>query len=216
MKRLVLAVMAALMMLALAAPVMAAGPNYVTLRGGLGWADDVDRTVGPWKNELSYKDYWELDVAYGRYFCDYFRLEGEIGYAKLKVDDLTGTNSALSASGEDEHWKFMVNAIVDWKNSTPFTPYIGAGIGAAYVYQDLDITTPSGRKVSADDRTWDFAYQFLAGASWAINADWTLDLMYRYYSINDRTHDLEGGNYETSDIDPHHIQTVLLGLRYNF
>lgn len=206
----------ALLALAVAAPVLAAGPNYVTLRGGMGWANDVDRTVGPWKNELSYKDYWELDVAYGRHICDYFRLEGEIGYAKIKVDDVTGQNPAVNGSGEDQHWKFMVNAILDWKNSTAFTPYIGAGIGMAYVHQDLDWTTPSGRRISADDKTWDFAYQFLAGASWAINADWALDLMYRYYSVNDRTHDLENSNYETSDVDPHHIHTILFGVRFNF
>ena len=66
----------------------------------------------------------------------------------------------------------MVNGFYDVENKTPFTPYIGGGIGFANV--DLD---------SEDDRV--FAYQLGIGVGYAIDEVITLDLGYRYFATSD-------------------------------
>lgn len=217
MKRKMLSCLLLALLLAVAAPPVLAAGHYVSLRGGLGWSDDVDRAFGSDKSSLSYKDPWEMDLAVGHRF-DFLRLEGELGYMKTSVDELTNSGGAkVPVSGEDKHLKLMINCLLDWRNRTPFTPFVGGGVGAAYVHQDVDmVTVRGGKRISIDDKTWDFAYQLMAGVNWAVNADWSVDLMYRFYGVSDRTHDLTGGDNTSVEIDPHHTHWVLLGVRYAF
>jgi opacity protein-like surface antigen len=214
-------IVAALLCLGWAAPppTLAAGDNYLVLRGGPGWSDDVTRQ-GNLSPVVNFKDIWDLGVAYGRKF-NWLRLEGEFSYIHAKVDDVSRTDGvSLNGSGQERHYVFMVNAFADWHNQSAFTPFVGVGAGAAYINHDLSFFRPRrSNTITSDDHAWSFAYQFMAGASWDINPSWSLELMYRYYGLTHRSYSQVGSavnNVTSVELDPQQIHFVLVGVRFSF
>jgi len=98
----------------------------------------------------------------------------------------------------------FVNAYFDIYNSSPVTPYLGAGLGLAVVsveYEVPGVFTYSETKAN-------FAWNIGAGAAWKISDSAALDLGYRYADF---------GNVGRADIDADvTAHEVLLGLRYTF
>lgn len=90
----------------------------------------------------------------------------------------------------------MVNAFLDFPTDTAFTPYIGAGIGTAYV--DTEVTSQrdmllggieghggqylyqAHHRYKGSDSSWNFAWQASAGFSYQVADNMALDLSYRY------------------------------------
>lgn len=112
----------------------------------------------------------------------------------------------------------LANAYVDLGTWHRVTPYVGAGIGGAYVdWDDLSNTIiGGGTTVHAGASGWRFAYALMAGASYCINDHFDADVGYRYSHI-------EGGRmFEFAptvgpgfdrDITTHEVRA---GLRYKF
>ena len=59
----------------------------------------------------------------------------------------------------------FANAFWDFHNDSPFTPYIGAGIGLAINYTGYEITLKNGDTYSMDDRFTNLAWNVGAGFS---------------------------------------------------
>lgn len=194
--------------------------NYVVVRGGPGWADTSTRSPGgKGSSEIHFKSEYGINIAYGHRFFDWLRLEGELGYLDLKLDGHTQnlTGQKMDMSGHDEHFTTMLNVYADWHNSTAFTPFVGAGLGLAQVRLDMKFTRSNSEIAETDDKTTVFAYQFMGGVSWAIHQAWELELSYRYYATNDRTHDNHSAaNYPEVDIEGTKCSSVYLGMRFNF
>jgi opacity protein-like surface antigen len=127
------------------------GP-YVTLQGG--WNNMED------DSGISAKDGWLAGIAAGGK-TDWARAELEATYRKNEISGGTADSVAL-----------MGNAYWDIETNTRVTPYIGAGIGTAYV----DVDTAGG------GNGWEFAYQGMAGANVALTPQWAIGAEYRYYS----------------------------------
>lgn len=213
----VLAALCAALML-LPAMAMAENPNYVTIRGGAGWAMDNDRKTGPYTATIEYETPWSLGAAYGRRVLPWLRLEGEFTYLDVKVDKMKGNaGQDMNASGRDRLYNFMINGFADFKNSSAFTPYVGAGLGAVYAHHDVTFDPrPGGGYVDSDHHTWVFGYQLMAGVGWQFAPNMTLDLMYRFLGIQDRDHDQDGRNYDQTNVDASQLHLILVGLRYDF
>ena len=97
----------------------------MVLRGGHGWSKDVTRQ-GALSPDVSFKDIWDLGVAYRKF--GWLRLEGEFSYIHANIDDVVrGDGASLNGSGQDRHYVLMVNAFADWHNTSPFTPFAGLG-----------------------------------------------------------------------------------------
>jgi OOP family OmpA-OmpF porin len=206
-------------MLFLPAMASAGGPNYITIRGGAGWAMDVDRTAGPYTATIEYETPWSLGAAYGRRVLPWLRLEGEFSLVELKVDKITGNRGQdTNASGRDRFYNFMINGIADFKNSTAFTPFVGAGAGAVYAHHDVSFSPVAGRPAyESDHHQWVFGYQLMAGVGWEFVPGMSLDLMYRFLGIQDRDHDQSNSrNYDQINVDASQIHLILLGLRIAF
>jgi len=62
-----------------------------------------------------------------------------------------------------------------------------------------------------DDNDWRFAMQGGAGITYALSADFTLDLGYRYYATADPKFITEMGNEFFADVQSH---TVLISLKF--
>jgi opacity protein-like surface antigen len=81
---------------------------------------------------------------------------------------------------------YMLNAYYDFKNSSAFTPFIGAGIGFADVKNTKDN---------------EFAFSLNAGGKYHINDNLYLGAKGSYIRVNGPTIQVDGGDYGLEDVD---------------
>lgn len=239
-------------------PVPVVGASGFYLRGDIGysvWKDpdiefqnDVAGFASPFDNE-------HADNA--------FLIGGGIGYKFKKYlrTDLTfdiRTNKDIGATiecgacvafpsigartlGQDttlDLYTFFANAYIDIGNYNGFTPYIGGGVGVAYLDYgtlissnnptagnapgatpaDLTAANPSGiaNQLFEGENDFRFAWNVQAGMSYDINDNLALDGSYRYVRINGGpiAGDIAGvGSVDSDDLDGHEFR---IGLRYTF
>jgi len=158
--------------------------------------------------DLEFDPGWNFAAAVG-YKVGMLRMEGEIGYQINDADEFSGGvlgPLSVSAGGDTDIWRFMVNGYFDFDTGTAWIPYICAGIGFASVsMNDLSVL---GILIGSDDDTV-LAYQVGAGLGYAVNATTTVFVDYRYFA----TEDPEFSYRQEAEIDSHNIS---LGLRYSF
>ncbi len=102
---------------------------------------------------------------------------------------------------------YFVNAYYDFYNSTPFIPYVGAGVGAASVSQEFKI---NGQSVEQDETVAAFNAGF--GVAWLIKGGFTADFGYKYIYPGEVKSSVAGFS-STAQPQGHE---VLFGLRYTF
>ena len=79
----------------------------------------------------------------------------------------------------------LANAYADLGTWHGFTPYVGAGIGGAYVKWDNLRNTVGGiTTVHEGAKNWRFAYAAMAGTSYCLTDRLKLDVGYRYARVN--------------------------------
>jgi len=117
----------------------------------------------------------------------------------------------------------MANAYVDLGTYHGITPYVGAGIGGAYVkWDDLNNTIGDDSWTHKGAKEWRFAWSLMAGASYCLTQNLQLDAGYRFTRI-------EGGRMfeefgpDGASIgagpgfdDGFNIHQARAGLRYSF
>ncbi|WP_319950650.1 outer membrane protein [Sphingomonas arvum] len=164
-----------------AAPLAAAGPADASFGNAL---------------ELDYRRGIDLDAVVG-YDFGLFRLEGEIGQKRAKLDDfgidaafVSALNLALNRpsaapdpgapgiaplvasdftlDGRARILTGMVNGMVDFGNDDGLSFYAGGGVGRARV-----------KFAGTKDNAW--AYQLIAGARYALSSNIDFGLKYRYF-----------------------------------
>lgn len=114
----------------------------------------------------------------------------------LDAGALTGSPDTLGVTvadvvadgrGDIKTTAVFLNGYYDFTNGSPFTPYLGAGIG----YAKTDVTfSPSGVGIINDDDSG-FAYQLMAGASYAFDERWAVFGQYTYRSVEDGKYDVD-------------------------
>ncbi len=136
-----------------------------------------------------------------------FRVEGEIGYRESGID---GSDSN-GASGKFSALDGMANGLYDFNLGWPVVPYLGLGAGVANV-KAHSVTIP-GSTATIDDSDFTFAYQGLAGVSYAITQALKVDVGYRYFATLDPI-------FKASDNARVHSKyrdnTLLVSLRWEF
>ncbi|NHK28210.1 porin family protein [Parvularcula flava] len=182
-------------------------PFFITGTGtALDGASLPEGTEVGW--ETDFDDGYTFGAAVGK---DYgmFRLEAELAYAKNDVEAhrmveaagmnimpvdaavlIQGQTSPLGASvgqivadgqGDISTTYILANAYLDFENNTRLTPYVGAGLGTAFV--DVDYS-PSGVAIASDSGNV-FAYQFIGGLDFALNDTSSLLTNVRYRGTGD-------------------------------
>ncbi len=193
----------------LSASVLAAAPFAASAQVAPGWYLGVagggnllrDGDVGNAGRAEYDKKGWAALGAVGYQFGD-FRLEVEPGYRSNEVDSI---RNAATASGSVSSMSGMLNIYHDFLPETAFNPYLGVGAGAARV--KADGITRNGVTV-ADGTDTTFAYQGIAGATWAFTRDIAVDAAYRYFDAQD-------AKISGSDL-AYKNHTVTLGLVFRF
>lgn len=131
------------------------------------------------------------------------------------VDDILYTSIDKSSVST---FLLLANAYVDIGTWHGITPYVGAGIGGAWVnWDDLNNTLDDGSYFKhKGSSNWRFAYAFMAGASYCLTKNLKFDAGYRFSHINGgRMFDFAGGAGPGYD-DGFNTHEVRGGLRYQF
>ena len=192
---------------------------YVSAFGGASFARDADLMVsvpGPFSitGEMQFDTGWLAGIAAGRSW-NWAAIEGEFSFTENGLDreTLTGIGT-LGLDGQMRTYAFMVNGYFRLSSQSHFTPYVGVGIGGALI----DVEALADGNVDwfrANDVQ--FAYQGIAGVSYAIGAKNSVGIEYRYFgtSTPSFTDDPSGGGAVTSQLE-HQNQNLLLRLTHTF
>lgn len=154
-----------------------------------------------------------------------FRLEYDIAYRKMPFSDVEITDlkvigvSIQGGEGNVISLSFMLNGWYDLIRIGRWAVYLGGGLGAGLtslkdVYIETAPVVPDPvvtKTLYVDDNDWRFAMQGGAGITYALSADFTLDLGYRYYASADPKFITEMGNEFFADVQSH---TVLISLKF--
>ena len=120
-----------------------------------------------------------------------------------------GSRERLKAAWQVQ--TFQINGYWDIDTGTAFTPYIGAGIGASYIYESLT-SGPSDARHHTEGSNWGLAWNVGAGVAWNFTDNMALDLQYRFAGFGESTLKHRGGdvnNYMTAN-------EFMAGLRFSF
>ncbi len=210
-RRLLLATLVSLAPLAAGAADSAADATvnrglYIGAGIGPNWTRDSDITGTGINVDADFGTGWAGALTLGHAYGNGLRGEIELGRRSNDLDSLSG---AASGTGDVTAWSGMLNLLYDFKTGTPFTPYLGAGIGAARV--SLDARPIGASRI--DDSDTAFAYQGIAGVGYRLNAATQAFLDYRYFAASDLGFSTAAGAAVDADYANH---TLMVGVRYHF
>ncbi len=201
-------------------------PNNTPLPAGtgVGWTTEFDTG-------------YTLSAALGRRFGNGLRGEVELAYQDNAVDTHNNVQAAgipldnedvgvlisgapqqgatvgevvANGRGSVDTTFLMVNLYYDFTQYGAFTPYIGGGFGLGFVNVEY---SPSSVGIVDDDDTV-FAYQVVAGASYAFNDRTALFAQYRYRATEDVGTEVD---LFPASLDVENRASVIeAGLRFNF
>lgn len=123
--------------------------------------------------------------------CSPMRVEAEVAYRCNGLDtgkyDFSQFDSSASVSASVDTLTCMANGYYDIKTGCRLTPYIGGGIGYARrsIKANASVEGETPLSVTARLHRDDFAYQGIAGVSYALCADVDVGVEYRYFNTLD-------------------------------
>ncbi len=211
-----------------AAPV---GNCYVRGDVGYSWALDPNATyvgnaVNPDVFNATMDNEWLFEAGVGCAAGYGFRGELVLGY-RAKRDfrgdvDIVINNVPVDPpiSTSIATYTAMLNVYYDFATYGAFTPYVGAGIGAAYhIMDDVIIDHPASPNPQFGDENLSLAWSLMAGVAYRLGARTTLDIGYRYINMG-KARSLHADSafawnprLEVDDIAEHEFK---IGLRYQF
>jgi opacity protein-like surface antigen len=154
------------------------------------------------------KELFGTHFAYG-VRAGYVRAEAEINNSRdIKRNWLTAKSDKGDAYPVS-HFRlykhsFMANAYFDYLTCTPWTPYVGAGIGLSHLKADFGEHAKSVNNL---------AWQVMAGVAYDVTSNWTLDAGYRYADLGRiRKNYVDTGVVKVKARD----HEIMFGARYNF
>jgi opacity protein-like surface antigen len=165
--------------------------GYISGNIGAVMVEDTDLSPG---GEVSFDTGYGVALAAGA-DTGPVRIEGEFSYRINDMDEFSGG----PVNGEIESMSLLGNVIFDIGTNSPFTPFIGAGMG----FSNVDMELEGG----SDDDTV-FAYQFIAGMGFKVSEVTSIDISYRYFATDDQ----EFGGIE-SEYATHNL---FAGVRFSF
>lgn len=194
---------------ALAAPQPERFPRwYLGLTGGLQFLQDSDLSNGTLEYNSGYEALGSIGYMpnWSSPILNNTRLEFEIGYRSAELDKATISGVSVNAGREAIVWSYMANAYYDFRNSSRWTPYVGVGGGGAQVF----LSKSSGLG-NTEDKDTSFAYQLMAGVSYAPTSipltEWSIG--YRYFGVDGA----DFGNIQLDDLNSHNVE---VGAKFRF
>lgn len=159
---------------------------------------------------------FDIGIGIGYQLNDYFRVDltaEHVFEADFTATSGCPTTCAAVDTSSFTTTKLLGNAYVDMGKFSGFTPYVGAGLGGAYVqWSDL-----VGAGNEPGNSEWRFAWALHAGVSYDIAESLKLDVGYSYSHIHGGTPFDSGGTTPNLFFDEGISSHVLrAGVRYTF
>ncbi len=144
------------------------------------------------------------------------RTEVEAGY-RFRFDfDSTDTVGPVSYKSNISTITVLYNIAYEYRNSTNFTPFIGASIGWARNTADTDRNLRgTTAQVNDENDTDNLAYGGFAGVNWAFAESWSTEFAYRYLQLGE----VSTGTFptgETITADEYSSHDFLITIKYHF
>ncbi|GGB32928.1 outer surface protein [Roseibium aquae] len=218
--------------------VPAAAPGGFYLRGDIGYkiyGDPSGSFNDPIVGDLRFQresvdDTWMVGLGVGYKFNSYLRTDLTVDYeAPAQVKGYApcfGCVGGFSTETADiDVWTVMLNGYLDIGTWNNITPYVGGGIGAAWVNTSGQTSVNPGvggtttTTYDGSNSEWNFAWALMAGASYAVTPNFAIDAGYRYKDLGEaktvRLHDVGTGStrIKYEDLTAHEFR---LGARYTF
>lgn len=114
-----------------------------------------------------------------------YRGKAEFAKGPSSVTWVDGSTRTASHSFEVTAHSLMANAFYDFNTATSFTPYVGAGLGGAYLKTDYRTSIINGgtASIGVSKSSWNFAWNAGGGVAYHINENAALDFGYRYVDL---------------------------------
>lgn len=150
------------------------------------------------------------NVGYG--WREGFRVEGEVMHSRSNVVRMLNAPANAPYDGQLNNTNLFANAYYDMNTNTRFTPYVGAGIGIAFVTADKIGVFSNGGFI--DGTETELAYQGIAGVSAKLDKNWSLTADYRYIRTAEPSfkNTLDTSRSATENTS----HNVIFGVRYTF
>jgi opacity protein-like surface antigen len=115
----------------------------------------------------------------------------------------------------------FANVYYDFHNSSAFTPYIGGGLGMAFISAKAKGSTAGESESFGSKRNSNFAWNIGAGAAYDITDNIALDLGYRFVGLGegkmkDAQDNSDPDGFVRSKTKNLYMHQVGLGLRFSF
>lgn len=110
----------------------------------------------------------------------------------------------------------LFNALLEWRNESDFTPFIGGSIGwARNISETTRVNIPGGTSTTQDNDEDNLAWGVMAGVDWEFIDHWSAGLAYRYLDLGE----FDSGSFSGGDsvgADDFTSHDVLLSVTYRF
>ncbi len=213
---------------ALAQDAAASDGVYVRIGGGVSFASDWSQdytfnpnavfvVAPPTGQTVANGEGYVIGGAIGFDYADGIRTELEYRYASTSIDAVTINDPALGPTlatpiNDDINVHFLMsNFYFDWTNNSRFTPFIGGGVGGAFVENE------TGARDAA------LAYQGRAGVSLDVGGGFSLDTEYIYVRTNKLSYGPEDEDFTPAspigpriDGDRYEASNVMVSVRKQF
>jgi opacity protein-like surface antigen len=152
------------------------------LRGDLGYRLQSAGSVasaGAVSTNNRIDDAFAVGLGIGYKWWSWFRIDLTADYAfagDYKGDTLA---AAPDFTAKVRSTTLLANAYVDLGTWSGFTPYLGAGVGGAYV-ETTDFGSASLPASTVSSSRWNVAWAAMAGFSYAFSQNLLVDIGYRY------------------------------------
>jgi opacity protein-like surface antigen len=206
------------------------------LRGDASYADFVesknrsDAIVDQSFDRSNLEATWAAGGGFGYKFVNWFRADVTVDHRFYAEFEGRGSPADFGADSRRDRGKLesttgLVNAYLDLGNWSGFTPYVGAGVGAAmnrlseYTSEVTCLTAACGTigatsLVAMDERkTYSLAWALMGGVAVDVGGGLKVDVGYRYVNLGEARVRFAGTTTTTraEDIEAHEVR---LGLRY--
>jgi len=160
--------------------------------------------------DADFDDTWNIGAGIGYIFNEWFRTDITADYRFPADWGLALTSLSVST--------ILLNGYATLGGYSGISPYVGAGVGAAYVNWDTIDFPGFGLGPAVVEDNWRFAYALMAGVSFDLTDNLALDTGYRFVSVNDGQ--LIGPGFivfpGVADYSDLYIHEFRIGMRYTF
>lgn len=167
---------------------------------------------------LSLNTGYGIGFSGGYEFENGFALEGELTHLFSNVKGISGGNltASVGSFGNIVVTAFMFNGLFYFHNSSKFVPYIGVGIGNAYIKHGWDFTV-AGTTTNVSGNGSVFACQGILGVNYLFNRNWSTGVDYRYLVTKKHSVDATtaGGSVLTTQ-EEYATGALLVSVTYHF